>query len=69
MTLKSHFFAFCGLDGATIEPLAPLLLLLNDQITHQNTDIEVIKYRTEITPNKSLQDPPVKKRKRGGPKI
>lgn len=55
------------MDGATIEPLAPLLLLLNDQTTTQNTEIEVIKNKSQFASKKTSQNFPV--RKSGGPKI
>lgn len=67
--LLERVLSFRGLNGAPIEPLTPLLLLLNNQKIIQNTEEEAIKTKTKIMPNKNMQSPPVKKRKSGGPKI
>jgi len=54
------------MDGATIEPLAPLLLLLNDQTTTQNTEIEVNTKMIQVADQKCHLNKPIKRQKKKG---
>ncbi len=57
------------MDGATIEPLAPLLLLLNDFEHGQITDNEQNDNIFQLFDSDRKPTDPIKKVKKRGPKI
>ena len=54
------------MDGATIEPLAPLLLLLNDTNINQQPDKEGDIKLLQVADQKCRLNKPVKKQKKRG---